>query len=345
MNGSINITLREALLGSTADLLAACGLAPNLSSQALIDIIVGLSRCQEEGVALSPEVYLCRQLGPILSMIPHSESIQIGHTQDRDTFISEALKKCAPLARHGWHIYSELGTNRISFGVFRGPLGPLSISVPDTLFAGKAGKEGPSIVRLYRKAQDCIEIRTSRSGVCNVFLSHAKADIADPRDALELLVKKVCERVPSDYYRDTITNVTKTALLRGLSNAHGTLVAVVKGRSIPSLFGDRIAFPEQIDLAGLVREVSMHPDEPWRVERLEGACSLLGGMLSCDGIVILSRHASLLGYNSFVQVNSADRSVNGGARKRAYLSLCKAVPRLLTAVFMMSQDGNTYIRS
>ena len=68
--------------------------------------------------------------------------------------------------------------------------------------------------------------------------------------------------------------------------------------------------------------------------------SILQGMLNSDGIVLFDTKARILGYNCFINLNGQNgASINGGARKRAFIALSEKVGDEFSAVFIQSQDG------
>lgn len=339
-----NITLHDALRESVSDLAATCDIKAPFTAQALVDGAVRLSRYQEEGVALSPEVYICNNLSTVLSLIPNSSYVPIGRLPPSNDFMATILKKCAPLAQWGWHIYAEMKESHVTYGLFRGGFGVFAISVDETLFSDSEATDSPPVIRLFRQSRECIEIRASTGRFLNIFLSQARKTTYEPRKALNDLAATICEKVPIGS-SETVTTVVKKALSNGLAASHGTIIAVVKKNILPEFLADATEMKAPLDFGELVEGIKNNPGEAWREGELTSYSRLLQGMLSCDGIVVFSRKAQVLAYNCFIQTAPASSDqIRGGARDRAFLTLAECVPKQLKAAFLLSQDGWTDLK-
>lgn len=100
-----NITFRTHLLGSVTEFCQNSDLVTLQKAINLVDLIVRLSRYQEEGSKLFPKVYLTNNIAKIIKMLPDAESLKIGVAEKNSEGINHSLKKCAPLANGGWLVY------------------------------------------------------------------------------------------------------------------------------------------------------------------------------------------------------------------------------------------------
>jgi len=124
-----NITFRNHLLGSVTDFVESCDMRPLVDSRLLVEFIVSLSKHREEGKKLYPEIYLCQDINKILQRLPDSDFVKIGNCQCSESAVQEILKTCAPLAMGGWCVFVENSENELIYGLFRGSMNVLSISV------------------------------------------------------------------------------------------------------------------------------------------------------------------------------------------------------------------------
>ena len=130
-----NITLRTHLIGSVTDFCRDSNLA-FVTPEVLVDLIVRLSRYQEEGVRLSPQVYLTDNVDSLISMLPDGEKLQLATTTATIDGMKEMLKVCAPIATGDWRVFGHKSVSVISvmnFGVFRGSGSPVAVGVDDVL--------------------------------------------------------------------------------------------------------------------------------------------------------------------------------------------------------------------
>jgi hypothetical protein len=105
---------------------------------------------------------------------------------------------------------------------------------------------------------------------------------------------------------------------------------------------DGVHLREPIDFAEEIYQVSQNKLQP---VVLTSQSLLLKGMLNCDGVVVFSRNAKLLSYNCFIASSMEKVKPSfGGARMRAFETLCKKIGRGIYAAFIQSQDGWTDFR-
>lgn len=299
----------------------------------LIEIIVSLSHYEEEGAKLHPEVYVCEHIDRILQLLPGHGEIKIGELPLAETSVKEILKKCAPLAIDGWHIYLDGSGENIRFGLFRDSLNPLTVPIDEILFAN-VGTE-VKVVRVHQVASDCVEIINHCGGYHNIFLSHKKESAIPPEKYINDLVKSICDRV-NPTIQDPVRTYLKKVMQRGLRASHGALISVCRTARLPKFLSDGVKLTPPIDFAGIIQN-----DEISRNTMLNANASLLMGMLSSDGIVVFSNDAKLIAYNCFIANPSkaARGNVIGGARHRTYNTLCSRIGKGTYAVFIQSQDG------
>ncbi len=329
-------TLREFLLGALVDFADTSGFTDLASATNLASLIVSLAHYQEEGHSLLPEVFLCRSIDAVAKTLPGAEKVEIGVRSAGALAIEEGLKRCAPLAREGWCIYFEKPSSEIRFGLFRGSLNPLAISVERTLFADVM--TGLQIVRLHRFANGCVALSNQNGENHHLMLSEkAGPKAAEPTDSFKRIVSAVCKKVSLNH-QDSVSTCLERILRLGLIDSHGALIAVTTSDKVPRFLQDGITLSPAIDLSACVKSrlAKTDPDD----FRIEGVTSLVRGMLTSDGITVFSPTAKLLSYNCFIHASqSKERQIVGGARSRAFSALKDKLGRGLSAVFSQSQDG------
>jgi hypothetical protein len=76
--------------------------------------------------------------------------------------------------------------------------------------------------------------------------------------------------------------------------------------------------------------------------KLRAAAALIRGMLYADGVTVFRADGSVAAYNVFVrgEGQSSKETAFGGARRRAFRTLCSWVGDDLTSAFFLSQDGH-----
>jgi hypothetical protein len=217
----------------------------------------------------------------------------------------------------------------------------LSIPVYKTLFSGDPGDM--KAVRLNQIADDCIEVTNHCGEQLNIFLSHRKQDSPHPKKYLNDLVRTICETV-DEGLKETSETFMHKILSESLAESHGCLIAVCRTPKLPKFLSDGVPFSPPIDFAD---EIKNCRDKGGALSTsiLKSHALLLKGTLSCDGIVVFTRDAKLLAYRCFLSLSPQEANTEqGGARSRAFNSLCVKINRGVFAAFIQSQDGYTDFR-
>lgn len=338
-------SFRAQLKGSLSDFLTDENMQCSHTEEALLELVVSLSHYTEEGSLLFPQVLICDDLPTSLSLIQGTDLLQLGAEQKNGCNVAQILKRCAPLSQRGWITYIHRDQSILPYGVFRASHTPTALDVRGTIASLSEEKaEVPCMILVSWLAEKAVELVGSRSGFVHIYLSARPEDHPSPRDALEALANAVCSDVPVDFKEQT-ANFSRTTLFDAMKRCHGTLVAVIRKEQaiICDLTEDGVLLQDPIDLAELVRQHKIQNNNE-TLAALMAYAQLLVGMLSSDGIIILDTGYRLLGYNFFVKKSNAQTlgKVVGGARRRAYLELCKMVDEdKLHACFIQSSDGGS----
>lgn len=333
-------SLRNFLQGSLSDFAESCLMGPLVTATTLTSLVVMLANLREEGAELTPEVYLCANLEETLKLLPDRDVLEIGHAIDPISAITEGLKKCSPLAIGGWNVYISSIAEKYQFGLFRGSLNPLSISVNSTLFSEPL--ESIKVVRLFRTAAGCVELCNNNNQTHCILLNDKQESSPKPNEHAEILPELICRDVPENLREPSTTYIGKT-LDRALSACHGTLIAITSKDKVPAFLKDGVVLLTPLDLYDAVEMKSQYNQEITHEHRLNAYAALIQGMVGSDGITVFNTKGRLLAYNCFIQSPSRvdGKPVVGGARTRAYEALRKKIGKGIDAVFIQSQDGWT----
>ena len=336
----ITKSLREYLQGNLVDFADHCGIPALATATTLTSLVVALADLREEGAVLVPEVYLCDDLDATLKLLPVKETLPIGEQDEPSKAIAEALKKCAPLAIEGWCIYVTRDDGKYSFGLFRGSLNPLSISVDQTLLSEP--RETIHLVRLARTASGCVELRNHRGEVYSMLLSDKPATSPLPQAYTTDLVKLICKDL-SDALQEASRTYLEKTIGAALNSCHGTIIAVAKTKKVPAFLSDGVVLKVPLDIASAVEELLAEDSDSNSEHTLSAISALIRGMISSDGITVFNKAGCLIAYNCFIASPNkvAGKLVIGGARTRAYEALKTKVGKKIEGVFVQSQDGWT----
>lgn len=335
---SKNITFRTHLIANINKFAAECSMGNLSRDTTLVDLIMSLSKYREEGVRLTPAVYLFEDVEQALKLIPESKKVPIGYVRVSATALKTVLKKCAPLARNGWNIYVSRKHIYSNFGLFAEAANPLAISIDQTLFTSTA--DTIKVVKVHQVADDCVEIRNHLGGEHYVFFSNKRNTARSPLKFVDSLVTEICRSVENDI-KESVMTLLKKVLSESFLDSHGAIVAVCK-RRLPKYLSDGVCLPESIDFAALVGKALRDREE---LHALNSVMPLLKGMFNSDGIVVFNHKAKVIAYNCFIRLPAQKtRAIVGGARRRAFNALINKLGIGLVAIYMQSQDGLTDYR-
>ena len=327
-----NITFRKHLIRSIENFCSNSNLAL-ASPKILADLIARLSHYEEEGIKLSPQVYLTDNIDSLIRTLPEGERLRLSTTTPDESGIEEVIKICAPIATGDWRVFCNHIQDSMEFGVFRGSSNPSAVNVDDVVLSSG----GTHVVKVHRVANSCVEILSSSRDHDRIFFDHRTQDSTPPLQYVDDLIKAITKGV-EEHYRESAQELMKRVITSYLHRSHGCLCAVVAQPAIPPFLSkDSIVLEDPISFLEMIRQLGV---ENGRVDSILSKSDLAKGMLGSDGITLFDDHARLLAYRCFIPT-SDELDVVGGARTRVFETLKNHLGKGILAVFMQSQDGHT----
>jgi hypothetical protein len=333
------LSFRHLLTGAIEDFLASQGMSSGDFANDVAETIVALSRYREEGTALFPAVFFCDHLPCLLEQLGGRDPVVVGVGPRSALTTRRALKQCAPLGKGAWSIFLVRDATDYRYGVFRADDFVLGQSPLSRL----RGLRDPSLCLLgiVQLAENVLEVRGSGGSGRLVHLSGARTDAPPATTFLNDLVRAITRDVP-DPLRPATGTFFRRVLIDALRSTHGSLIAVLPaGERDLAPYADGLLLSEPLDV---VASVALWQRDGSIAARsaVQGLAQLLAGMLSADGITLLSSDGSIVGYNIFLHPGpgaSIEAASLGGARQRTFQALASQVGRTLVAAFLRSQDG------
>ncbi|WNG34271.1 hypothetical protein F0U61_11990 [Archangium violaceum] len=284
-------TIAEGITGSIFGVLEKAGVN-TAYSQAVAQLTVALGGYREEGVALHPVVFLCDSRATLVGASPN---VVLDAGERGPDALVRALKRCAPLAIGGWAVFFELGSEKCTYGVFR-PSGLGLTADPGVVFGASLAAPG-NVVFLRALAHDVVEIGSIGGTLLHVHLSGGQPREVDLFAAIGSFAD-VCLRDAKSTQVSTVRDSLRLALITGIRRGHGSLLAAIPASNPDRTFNSAIWLPTPIDLVALIENAR----DPLGISTWIGIEYLLHGMLSSDGILILSTDARILGFNAFIDL-------------------------------------------
>jgi len=337
------VNFRQTVLGVVAEVLETGDLVgvEGLCS-AVVSTIDMVHSYTEEGVRLFPEVLITTDIDPIVKSLANAEYIQVGISEGVAEGIATAIKRCAPLARDGWIIAVELQDKSVRYGLLSVEASDLSPSVYRHAVGDLSVPElGNGIVFVRGLGAQRVEVRTRlRKEIITVSLREQGSDGSEIGALADAVTKDLD---PDGVTRDRLRFFFAKVLGDSLRRTHGCIVAVVADDPdsilrIRQAYRDGAHLKHPVDLAQAVSQ-SQEGDDQRAWMRVRNYRSLLTGMLSHDGITLISSKGRILSYNVFVPRKESAGEVRGGARSRAFDTLSS--DGLILCGLAVSQDGGS----
>ena len=173
-----SISFRTHLLANTTDLLGGIDLHCARTAKLIVSIISQLAAYTEEGIPLSPSVYICNSVSKLIQRAGAGEHIPLSRDELTETAAAKILKTAAPLCSENWRIYVERSESgeHCRFGVFCGSTDPAALTVDEVILDGL--EPGFPIVKIAQSVTNKVELRTS-VGDGIEFRFNDDSDVAD----------------------------------------------------------------------------------------------------------------------------------------------------------------------
>ena len=335
-----SISFRTHLQSNTTDILNDAHISCTHTVRLVIGLISQLAAYTEEGIPLSPSIFICNSISNLIAISGSGEHVCLAKNADTAISSSKILKYAAPLCSGGWKIYVERVGNgeACNYGVFCGSNDPSSLTVDD-LALEELNKDLP-VIRVSQNVTNKVEVRTSAGDSIEFrFNDDQDEPKLNNREHIRNLSAAAAKNVdPPDL---SLSGFLERILSESIKKSHGTLIAVVSGDNGCNLdaLSDAIHLDEPIDLF-LRYQLHFKEDKTaTSVSRLQAAADLLSGFVNSDGITLLDTRGRVLGYRAFIKSDGTGASVTGGARTRAFAALKSLIGQGLEVAFFRSQDG------
>lgn len=337
-----SISFRASLVSNILDLTQNVGWQCARTSQLIAGIVSQLAVYTEEGVVMTPSVFICSSVARLVQFAGVGEFIPLSGDVPLESAGSKLLKAAAPLCSGNWRIYVERSANGESckYGVFCGSTDPSSLTI-DEIVLDEYVEEFP-VIRITQSATNKVEVRTN-AGDGIEFRFNNDQDVAELKanEHIKLLSSAISTNSGplSDRFVEYVDRILSTAI----KECHGTLIAVVPASDagLPKTLLDIVPLNPPFHLYDRLQRHIEEGKTAASVSRLQAGSELLAGFIGSDGITVFNDAGYVLGYRAFIQSENGGKPTDGGARSRAYESMKALVGTDLTAAFFRSQDGRT----
>lgn len=337
-----SVSFRSHLVSNTLDLIQNVGWHCARTSQLIAGIVSQLAIYTEEGVSMTPSVFICNSITQLVQLAGVGEYIPLSPEVPIETAGPKLLKAAAPLCLGNWRIYIERAPNgeTCKYGVFCGTSDPSSLTIDEVVLDEYT--EAFPVIRISQSAINKVEVRTN-AGDGIEFRFNDDTDVAEIKIHEHIQQLSAAVSAGSGPLSGLFSGYIDRVLSTAIKDCHGTLIAVVPSEimDLPEKLADSVVLKPPLHLYDRFKR---HIDEgktAASVSRLQAASELVSGFVSSDGITIFNGAGYVLGYRAFVHSETGGKPAAGGARSRAFEAMKALVGTDLTAAFFRSQDGRT----
>lgn len=337
-----SVSFRTNLVSNSLDLIQNVGWQCARTSHLIAGIVSQLAAYTEEGVPMSPSVFICSSISQLVQLAGVGEHIPLSGDVPLASAGASILKDAAPLCFGHWRIYIErsLDGQTCKYGIFSGTSDPSSLTIDEVVL--DEYDESFPVIRISQSATNKVEVR-SNAGDGVEFRFNNDLDVAEIKvhEHIRLLAKAISKE--SGTHRDLFTRYIDRILSTAIKNCHGTLIAVVPSNcgNLPTEISDLVRLEPPFHLYDRFERHIKDGKTAASVSRLQTASELLSGFIDSDGITVFNDAGFVLGYRAFIKGDMVGVPVAGGARSRAFASLKMLVGKSIVAAFFRSQDGRT----
>lgn len=337
-----SISFRSNLESNSLDLIRKVGWNCARTSALIAGMVSQLAAFTEEGVPMSPSVFICSSVSRLVRLAGIGEHIPLSTDVPLESAGAKILKDAAPLCFGHWRIYVERSEDgqKCKYGVFCGTSDPSSLTIDEVVL--DEYDESFPVIRISQSATNKVEVRSNAGdGIEFRFNNDPDVEEITIHQHIRQLAKAISAK--SGKHGDLFSGYIDRILSTAIRDSHGTLIAVVPsaGSDLPDAISDLVRLEPPFNLYDRFQR---HIDEgktAASVSRLLAASELVSGFIDSDGITVFNDAGFVLGYRAFIKSEKSDVPIMGGARSRAFGSMKMLVGESITAAFFRSQDGRT----
>ncbi|ANV70819.1 TPA: hypothetical protein QCP98_000730 [Bacillus cereus] len=313
-----------------------------------LSILSRLCNYEEEGKKIRPRIVITNNIDEAIETVPNSYIVKTKKGNLDGVDMERILKSLIPFCNNGWHVFVDIESDYIQYGIIRAFSGPVGVSFSRNLLSIE------DLDFIDFGVVDIEVISNFELRICGIRKHNLMIDfrLVDHSDEITGSFDEMIDDITQDM-EPLKKDFTKRALANLLAiipyKVHGTICVVVESDYIfPNDFlSDGTWFTNPIDLGEKIIDTAMNNKDIASSEAYYALSGLFLEMLNVDGITIIDSSARVRGFNVFVKKQPEtpiEIPAEGGARKRAANTVLASKDPKIKGVYFLSQDGNTFYK-
>ncbi len=314
-----------------------------------IDLFMGmfyqLVNYEEEGQKIKPSILITNNINHVVKNVPKSKKIIFYEDENTMNFRAH-IKALMCFCKRDWNIYINFGENIIEYGIIK-TLNSLKeksllqiLNEEDTL-TNIAKKTSLVIINVFGGGVcRLIGAKGNKISVCFNLNSQYEYNWND--EIVEFVEACVSKIKTTKRKLQDIKNLLGNIFHSVLKGLHGTICMVVdkEFKDKSGFFQDGTWLKEPIEFIKLFLRSSTFDENI-----LRSYADVLTTMLDFDGITIIDNAGRIRAYNVFIEsTQEKQKSIVGGARRRAAYSILQNKNKKIIGVYFQSQDGDNFYK-
>ncbi len=303
-----------------------------------------LATYEEEGEKLRPNIVFTNNVDYVTKAIPDCYRIAMFTDPITEIKFNYRIKKLAPFCKHGWMIFVNIKETEITYGIWKALNSIKEESLIKQIFNNAVLKERVDKVELVHVEpinNYTVNLNSLKGAQLSINNSLDETKITDWESEIKQFVDASFSKLRTTtkklqeiktMYENVFDSVFKTI--------HGALCVVVdKDYEDNGFFSDGVWLKEPISFSKLFLR-----SKTYNESKLTAFCELFMDMLDYDGIVVVDNAGRIRAYNVFVESNTRNMNVVGGARKRAAYTVINSRRKRIVGVYFQSHDGEMFYK-
>lgn len=309
-----------------------------------LNFFSSLSTYEEEGTKLHPNILFTNNIDLISKNIEDCYKLSMFTENIAEVKFNYNIKKLAPFCKHGWVIFVNIKEDIVTYGICNVLNSIKEKSIKKLIFSNAVLKERSD--KLY-----IVHVEPTSS--YNITLTSLKGEMLSINNTLDDTIvndwqTEIREFVDASFSKlrttqkklDEIKTMYENVFDSVFKTVHGALCVIVDKDYVDNgFFQDGVWLKEPISFSKLFLR-----SKTYNESKLKGICELFMDMLDYDGITIVDNTGRIRAYNVFVESNTRNLNVVGGARKRAAYTVINSRRKRIIGIYFQSHEGEAFYK-
>ena len=303
-----------------------------------------LATYEEEGEKLRPNIVFTNNVEYVTKSIPDCYRIAMFTDPITEIKFNYRIKKLAPFTKHGWMIFVNIKETEITYGIWKALNSIKEESLIKQIFNSAVLKERVDKVELVHVEpinNYTVNLNSLKGPQISINNSLDETKVTDWETEIKQFVDASFSKLrTTDKKLREIKTMYENVFDSVFKTIHGALCVVVdKDYEDNGFFSDGVWLKEPISFSKLFLR-----SKTYNESKLTAFCELFMDMLDYDGIVVVDNAGRIRAYNVFVESNTRNMNVVGGARKRAAYTVINSRRKRIVGVYFQSHDGEMFYK-